>query len=239
MRSKMNLDIDYIVVDLQYFATINWYKKCLSYKHVIFDEYEHHAKMSFRNRLVLASGNGPLRLSIPLEDGRNERQLYRDVRIANNSWQKIHWRSIVSCYNRSPWFEYYRDDLAVLFEMQQTYLFDFNMICLEWVGRHLGIKLPWRLRPLTGLPFPDGVATGEVRELKFSGGDLEWDDKQVRSVADFRNAFRPANQEDWVNGPDSVEPYGQVFKDRTGFLPGLSILDLLFCEGPAAKEWLV
>lgn len=32
--------------------------------------------------------------------------------------------------------------------------------------------------------------------------------------------------------------YTQVFGDRMGFVPGLSILDLLFAEGPRAGQWL-
>ncbi len=36
----------------------------------------------------------------------------------------------------------------------------------------------------------------------------------------------------------AATPYYQVFQDRIGFIPGLSILDLLFSEGPAAQTWI-
>ncbi len=204
----MNDNIEILLIDLQYFANVNWYKKAGLYKYIIFTESDRHVKMSFRNRLWLSGADGLLCLSIPLEASRNEKQLYKDVRIAPGNWAISHFRTITSCYNRSPWFEYYRDELAVLYATPQRFLWDWNLACFNWLNQHL---------PSPGGYYPPG-STRRVKEI------------------DARNYFRPGNKAEWLGG-DTVK-YTQVFEDRVGFIPGLSILDLLFCEGPAARKWL-
>lgn len=205
-----------LFIDLQYFPSINWFKKCFKYKNISFFKYDNHRKMSFRNRMLLAGANGPLRLSIPLVDGRNEKQAYADVRIQPGHWQRDHWRALVSCYNRSPWFDHYRDDLAVLMERPSTFLFDFNLRCLEWVEKSLKRKLPYVVE--------NGLEACRVI---------------TERTDDCRDLFTPAGYQQWSVNEDTVEPYMQVFHDRQGFVPGLSVLDLLCCEGPAAADRLL
>jgi hypothetical protein len=200
--------MDSLKIDLQYFASFYWYKKAYKYKNVYFPLYDFHSKMSFRNRTMIAGATGPLRLSVPIVDGRNERQLYKEVKLVNGRWQLEHFRAIVSCYNRSPWFEYYRDELAVLFEQGYEHLFDWNMACHDWVVKKLGL----------GNPF---------QTLEEAPGNEDLFENAV-------NEFHPGR----VPGLGQVAAYTQVFQEKTGFIAGLSILDLLFCEGPAAQKWL-
>ncbi|WP_276485934.1 WbqC family protein [Paraflavitalea pollutisoli] len=168
--------------------------------------------MSFRNRLVLAGAGGPVSLSIPLEEGRGQRKMTKDVRIANRySWQSQHWKTIVSCYNRSPWFEFYRDELESLYSRQVNFLVDWNMACWEWTIRQLG----WS----TSI----SLTTQPVEKIEVT----EW--------LDLRNEVLPKNIHQRFRSPVL---YRQVFEDRTGFLPHCSILDLLCCEGKNARALL-
>ena len=148
----MNDNIEVLLIDLQYFANVNWYKKVDHYKYIIFTESDRHVKMSFRNRLWLSGADGLLSLSIPLEASRNEKQLYKDVNIAPGNWATSHFRTITSCYNRSPWFEYYRDELAVLYATPQRFLWDWNLACFNWLNQHL---------PLPGGYYPPGENKSE------------------------------------------------------------------------------
>lgn len=204
-----------LITDLQYFANIYWYKKVYNYKDVVISPYEQHIKMSFRNRTWLGGGDGKLSLSVPIAASRNERQLYKDLRIVPGRWQTIHFRAIVSCYNRSAWFEYYRDELAVLYERSYTWLWDWNLACLEWSGGCLKREVPVRV--------VEDPATYRLLLEKLQGG-----------TEDFRNRWLPADLEKGGVAETNSIQYRQVFEDRNGFLPGLSVLDLLFCEGPAA-----
>ncbi|KYP14256.1 WbqC family protein [Flavihumibacter sp. CACIAM 22H1] len=206
-----------LIIDLQYFANVNWYKKVYNYKYVYLNKYEQHTKMSFRNRTMLAGATGPLRLTVPIEDGRNERQFYKEVNIVSGRWQLEHFRAIVSCYNRSPWFEYYRDEMAVLFETPASGLFEWNLLCHQWVVKKLGLADPFTV--------VDWGAEGP-----------DWRGQDGQAADNLVNFFHPANT---ASTAAQLGSYTQVFQEKTGFIAGLSILDLLFCEGPSAKNWLL
>lgn len=198
-----------LIVETQYFAPSTLYKKVNKISHVEFDIYETYQKMSFRNRSIIMGAAGPVTLSIPLEEGRGQRRLMKDVRIANRyPWQSQHWKTIMSCYNRSPWFEFYRDELEVLFQKQEDFLVDWNLTCWEWSIKKLGMDI-----------FTD---TSKHYQAEY---DLtKW--------LDFRNEILPKSI--MQNFPEPVV-YRQVFEERTGFIPHCSILDLLFCEGKNAR----
>jgi hypothetical protein len=208
----MEFSNEILNIDLQYFASVNWYKKVYQYKYINISEFDRHAKMCFRNRLWIAGADGRLSLTVPVEGSRNEKQLYKDVQIAPGNWAVSQFRTILSCYNNSPWFEHYRDELAVLYESRFKFLWDWNLACFNWMNRY--IELPM--------------------------GNLPADNEQIRVhnfvAIECRNFFRPGNSMEWLQAP--TQKYTQVFEDRNGFIPGLSILDLLFCEGPAARKWL-
>ena len=213
-----------LIIDLQYFASVNWYKKAYKHTHVEINGYEIHRKMGFRNRLWIAGAEGRMNLSVPIVDARNEKQVYRDVRIVPGRWQLEHFRALVSCYNRSPWFEHYRDELAALYEQPVEYLFDWNLACFNWLNGKLDRRVDMAVLSTPGI---DG------RPVK--------NDAAVRpgDVVNFTDYFHPSNAKNWLDGVENLIRYSQVFEDRVGFLPGLSILDLLFCEGPAGIKRLV
>lgn len=201
-----------VVIESQYFAPCIFYKKVNKISHVEFDVYETWQKMSFRNRCIIMGSGGPVTLSIPLEEGRGQRRLMKDVRIANRyPWQSQHWKTIVSCYNRSPWFEFYRDELEALFQKQVGFLVDWNLACWEWTLRKLGMD----------------VLTGTTKEYQADYDMTKW--------LDLRSKILPKSI--MQEFPDPVV-YRQVFEERTGFVPHCSILDLLFCEGKNARTIL-
>lgn len=201
-----------LIVEIEYFGPVTFYKKVGKFSHVEFDVYENWQKMSFRNRSILAGANGPVTLSIPLEEGRGQRKLTRDVRVANRyAWQSQHWKTIMSCYNRSPWFEFYRDELEVLYKKPVSFLVDWNLACWEWSLEKLG----WSIR------------TSLTTSKEMSRDMTEW--------LDMRGQLLPKNINEKF--PEPVA-YRQVFEDRTGFIPHCSILDLLFCEGKNARTVL-
>lgn len=197
-----------LLSDLQYFPSSIFYKNSYSFSDIIFEQYESYQKMSFRNRCIIIGANGIIALSIPLQQGRNQHSIIKDVRIADSKWQLQHWKSIQSCYSKSPWFEWYKDDLNKLYLTHFTFLLDWNLACFEWAARNLKLD--------------HTVSLTEKFEGKV-GGD----------VTDFRNKILPKNYKEL---PAIV--YHQVFENRIGFMPNVSILDLLFCEGKRAKELL-
>ena len=84
---------DTLVIDIQYFGSINWINTLFQYSNIKFELYESWQKMSFRNRTLVAGSHGPISLSVPLENGRNQRILLKDVKISHQqAWEKQHWR---------------------------------------------------------------------------------------------------------------------------------------------------
>ena len=208
-----------LIVESQYFASIIFYKISYNFSHIVFEQCESYQKMSFRNRCQIAGAQGVIDLGIPLVGGRGQKGLTRDVRIAGDrSWQAQHWKTIVSCYSRSPWFEFYRHELEELYRRRFDYLLDWNLSCFEWSLRMLGLSIP--------------VSLTERFEK-------EYDDE---NVTDWRGKILPKNREggpgEGVWSEDQAPKYRQVFEERIGFIPNLSVLDLLFCEGKEAIRYI-
>jgi WbqC-like protein family len=199
-----------LVSECHYFPSSIFYIALNRVSHIIFDQYDGFTKMSFRNRTLLAGSNGTIILSVPLEKGRNQKKPMKDIRISNrDKWQLQHWKTITSCYNRSPWFEFYSDELARLYGRPFIFLLDWNLLCFEWSIQKLGLKL----EPSLSTSYHKSYLPDEY---------TDWRDKVLpKNYLDFR----PIR-------------YRQVFEERTGFLPNLSILDLLFCEGKNALKLL-
>ena len=131
-----------ILIDLQYLAPIITYKNSIKAKYIILEQYERWQKMSFRNRCTIASSNGLIDLSIPIAGGRNIKEIIKDVKIDNmKKWQMIHWRGITSAYNRSPWFEFYAEELLKFYNTRYTYLWDWNTDLMYWVLEKLNLDL--------------------------------------------------------------------------------------------------
>ena len=197
-----------LLVDSQYFPPVTLFKKSIQFSNIKFDVYEPWRKMSFRNRCVVAGGNGPINLSIPILEGREQKKAMKEIMIDNRKpWQGQHWKTIISCYNRSPWFDFFGHELEGLYRQPVEYLVDWNRICFEWVAKKLGIHI-------------NVLCTNSFQPV--------YDDSNLE---DFRNQLLPKSIDS--NFPKPVY-YRQVFEERIGFIPHLSILDLLFCEGKNA-----
>lgn len=198
------------VVESQYFGQVNWYKLLFNISNIKIAQYEAYPKTSFRNRTIIAGSNGLIVLSVPLQKGRIQKSQTRDVKISyDQDWQEQHWRSIVSCYGKSPFFEYYQDSLKVLFKKKQEYLLDLNLASQEWALSQLKSKL-----------IPNYAL------------ELETNFRQTEH--DIRDQFKPNDFQMVLNKVS----YPQVFEDRIGFQANLSVLDLLSCMGPASKSLL-
>lgn len=202
-----------LIIEIQYFAPVDLYFALINSKYCSFEQYETWQKMSFRNRCMVAGAGGPIELSIPVENGREQRAMIKDVKIAEReNWRVRHWRTIESCYNKSPWFEFHRDGLENLYARPEKFLFDWNLKCFEWVMSRLKISTPF----------------GFTEEYQ-----KEYPEKEF---LDLRNKITPktirlANKP----FPKWEGKYIQVFENKTGFIPHLSVLDFLFCEGNSGE----
>ena len=201
------------VLTTTYFGPIQWYQK-LHRMPCIIEQHDHFVKQTYRNRCVIATANGTQTLTVPIERYDGTKCPMRDIRISDHgNWRHLHWNALVSAYGETPFFEFYADDLRPFFEKHHTFLFDLNLDIMHTMCQLLDV------RPQVTLSEQYIVLPSE-------------DD----AVVDFREAIRPKHP--LPDADFNPTPYYQVRAQRHGFLPNLSILDLLFNEGPEGIFYL-
>jgi hypothetical protein len=211
-----------------YFGPIQWYQKLYRHDSVVIEQYESFQKQTYRNRCIIATTQGPLALTVPVE---RHPTLIKSLRISNHgNWRRNHWNALVSAYGDSPFFDYYQDYLRPFFEEpsgEPPYLIDFNQSILQCVCSLLDIQPDVSLSTQF-TPTQHSKLNGEADSSLFT--------LHSSLIQDFREAIRPKHP---VPDPDfQPRPYYQVFQQKHGFLPNLSILDLLFNMGPEAIFYL-
>ncbi|WP_282149212.1 WbqC family protein [Algibacter lectus] len=191
-----------------YFPSIAHFVAIANTDELIFETDDNFLKQTYRNRAYVYGANGKLTLNIPVIHSQKNRQKYRDVKIFNEEkWQSLHWKSLLSAYRTSPFFEYYEDELQPLFEMKTDFILDFNLKCFETITECLQLD----------------VHTSKTEIYQETPTDTN----------DFRFLVHAKKEQ-----PQNFESYTQVFNNKHGFIPNLSILDLLFNEGPNALNYL-
>jgi hypothetical protein len=198
-----------LVVGSVYAGNLMYYSLIANSNQIILDVYENFKKQSYRNRCVIASPNGPLKLIIPII--RSSKNIVKDVKIDNTqNWKNIHWKSLESSYRSSPYFEFYEDEFySLYFKNKNDFLFEFNNNINLAVLKCLGIET----------------------EIIISSSYVDKDSE----IEDFRNLILPNSK--YLEKIKEIK-YNQVFQEKQLFLPNLSVLDLLFNEGPLAKQFL-
>ena len=116
------------LLPISYLGPVAYYSAILQSEEIFIETKEHFIKQSFRNRCTIMGANGSQTLTIPKERKSSDKTLISDISISNqDNWQKSHWQSIVSAYNSSPFFEYYKDELLPFYNTKYSTLFDFNL----------------------------------------------------------------------------------------------------------------
>ena len=191
-----------------YLAPIEYYTKLLVYDEVFIEQYDHYVKQTYRNRCTIAAPDGELILSIPTVKPDTQKCLMRDIRISDHgNWRHLHWNAIESAYNHTPFFEYYKDDFRPFYEKKYEFLVDFNEELCHLICSLIDIQ-------------PNMNRTTEYR-MEFTP-----------DVSDFRESIHPKKDFKKEDLDFFPKPYYQVFQEKLGFLPNLSIIDLLFNMGP-------
>ena len=231
-----------------YFGPIQWYQKLNRYDECLIERHE-----SFINRMIIPTTNGPLSLTIPTNH--NTSLAMKDIRISDHAnWRHVHWNALLSAYGESPFFEYYQDDIRPFYEKKYEFLFDFNMETTEKMIELLDIRpkisiteeyiLSEERRVKSeettfggqGESQFDSIADHKVQSSNLKVQSKEVQSKEVQSIFDFRDAIRP--KKPLPDAEFAPKRYYQVYEQKHGFQPNMSILDLLFNEGNEAIFYL-
>lgn len=198
-----------ILLSSAYLPPVQYFAHLQSAEQVWIEQYDHYQKQTYRNRCVIAAPDGPLSLTVPIEKPNTQKAFMRDIRISDHgNWRHLHWNAIESAYNHTPFFEYYKDDFRPFYEKKFDFLVDYNEQLCQLVCQLIDID--------TSFQRTESYIT-----------------EPSNTIIDLRDAIHP-KKELMDDASFVVIPYYQVFQERLGFLPNLSIIDLLFNMGPEA-----
>ena len=203
---------------------------------LLLEAHEHYRKQTYRNRCLIRTAQGVQPLTVPVLDGnRAEKVSVADIEIDyRQNWIHQHWRTLQTAYGNSPYFEYYADYLNDIYVGKPVLLFDLNLQFLRLLLRCFRLTLPLHLTTeyQVAYPIPSSFVNSATITAEFTQPIIvdrrDW--LTPKPVTQSLKPDTPAVQ-------SLVRPYPQVF--GPGFEPGLSVLDLLFSQGPAAGNFLI
>ena len=220
-----------------YFGPVQWYQKLCRYDRCLIERHDSYAKQTYRNRCLIATTNGVQALTVPVvhssqcivhssqcivhssqftvQSSPNYELCTMNYELISDhgNWRRLHWQALQSAYGDSPFFEYYEDDLRPFFTERWELLYDFNEAIRRKMCELLDIH-------------PSVAFTTEYLKKP----------EDPAALHDFREAIRPKRP---APDPDfRPRPYYQVYREKHGFLPNLSILDLLLNMGPESIFYL-
>lgn len=197
-----------ILLTTAYLPPVKYFTLLLHCDIVTIEAFENYQKQSYRNRCRISGPNGINVLCVPVDKQGMTKVCIKDLKISyHEPWPKIHWRTITTAYNNSPFFLFYRDELEPFYHKRYDFLLDFNyellLLVLRWLRCERQVRYSTSFESVGALP------------------------------SDYRYLLHPKKETSL-----SCKSYHQVFFDTFGFIPGLSIIDLIFNEGPGSFDFI-
>lgn len=199
-----------ILLSSLYLAPVEYYAALFHADSAVVEIHDSYRKQCYRNRCIIGGANGSLSLSIPVKKPEKGKSRMKDIRIAEHGeWRHLHWNAIVSAYNSTPFFQYFEEDFRPFYEKKFNFLHDLNEALRQLTCQLIGIETV-----------------------------VEYTSTFVKSppsnTVDLREVIDPKRSSDY-----KMAPYYQVFAEKRGFIPSLSIIDLLCNLGNEARLYLL
>ncbi len=198
-----------IIVELHYLPCVEYFVYLSSFQKVIINIGDLYTKQTYRNRARIHGANNVENLIVPIKKWQNQKTLTKDVEIDyTQKWLNRHIRAIRSAYGKAPFFEYYGDEILEIYHKKHIKLFELNIDLLTKCLEILDINI----------------------EIQFMEIKKHLDENS------YYNALNEVNPKNAASRKSIFVPekYFQIFgKD---FVENLSIIDLIFCEGPNARH---
>lgn len=193
-----------ILLSSAYLPNIQYMSKILSNETVWIDTCENFQKQTFRSRAIINSPHGQLPLTIPVQSGAASECPIKEVKISDHgNWRHRHWNAIKSTYGKSAFFEYLAPEIEPFFAKRYQWLLDFNCQLLDTIIRLCQISV----------------------DIHLTDHYISFDELKRLNMIDCRDMIRPKNP---IPDPNfQPYPYYQTLSEN-GFIPNLSIIDLLF-----------
>lgn len=211
-----------MLLSLAYFPPVSWFAALardftLSPDRVIssvvyLEACENYQKQTYRNRCKILTAGGVEYLNVPVaHTGGTFRLPITEIKVDyTEPWVLRTERAIASAYDSSAFFEYYKDEVFAILESHPVTLWELDIRLIRLFISKLGLSVDLRL------------TTGY----------------HTNAEEDFRTLIHPKKDNAILHTLGLEKPYFQVFSPKYGFCPDLSIMDLLFNEGPDSITFL-
>ena len=204
-----------MLLSIAYFPPVSYFALIAQASTVYVEACENYQKQSWRNRCRYYAADGPQYLNFPIvHEGTHELPISRMKVDYSTPWIQKTERAIMSAYESSAFFDYYKDDLFAILDSKPETLFELDLRIIRFFLKKTGITADIRF-------------TEEYSPLA-SGTYGE----------DYREILHPKRPDTVLRDLGLEKPYFQVFARKYGFVPNLSIMDLLFNEGPSSILYL-
>lgn len=198
-----------LFIELHYLPCIQYFAYLSSFDKILIDPADRYTKQSYRNRCRINGANNVENLIIPVRKVSNKKLLTQNVEIDyNQKWLNKHIRALQSAYGKAPFFEYYKDELFGIYHKKPTRLFDLNKELLTKCLEILELDI--------NIEYLQKSVTQKINEAFDARNEIN--SKKLNPKSPF---FIPSK-------------YFQVFGNN--FVNNLSVIDLIFCEGPQARQ---
>tara|TARA_B100000524_G_scaffold320078_2_gene200337 strand:+ start:218 stop:835 length:618 start_codon:yes stop_codon:yes gene_type:complete len=198
-----------IIIHPTYFPNIEFFSHLVKSNEIFFEVTDNYQKQTLRNRCSIYGSNGKLNLVVPVKFSSSKREKFKDIKICYDSnWQKIHLKSIQSAYRNSPYYSFFEDYFIELFQQKEKYLIDISLKSIKVIYNILEIESNYK-----------------ITNSYISNYDI---------LIDKRDLAKKNKNKDM----NLFKPYDQVFQEKYGFLPNLSVIDLIFNQGINSLELL-
>lgn len=193
-----------------YFGSIEYFSALIKYKEVIVDQYEWFVKQNLRTRCIIAAPNGLQKLIIPYSHFGSKKICVKDVTINyGENWHKHQLKSLSTAYNSSPFYEFYKDEFSEILLSEIQSLIELNTKLTLFILKKLKVKV----------------------EIHLSDNYIETEQADYRKLSNIKET--EIVQKEYI-----PKQYLQVYSHKNGFAANLSIIDLLFNQGPNSVNYL-
>jgi WbqC-like protein family len=210
----------------EYFPWLGYFDKMIRADAFVLLDEAQFSKGDYQNRNHIKGPTGIQWLTIPIIQRRA--QNINEVVVAHQHWQAKHWRSLISCYSRAKYFETFSPLFEDFYRQAGVRLIDYTLRALRLTVPLLGIEKNWMLASELRV---GGSKSDLVLNICREIGASAYYSGRTGSTYLDREKFRRAGIE--IKVQSFVHPlYEQLFMAGLGFIPNLSVLDLLFNCGP-------
>ncbi len=198
-----------LLIEPHYLGCLEYFSLLADHNKINLEVNQNFVKQTYKNRCYILTSQGKLPMTVPVQFG--NRTIFKEVKIDNSqSWKREHWGAVYSAYGKSPFFEYFADYFQAIWDRNHRHLLDLNMNLLTLCLKLLQIDI-------------------EISFTEFYAKEAD------ECLIDLRETIHPKKNHQSQKTFVSKE-YNQNFGNE--FVPNLSILDLIFSEGPGALKIL-